>query len=138
MNNHQSNGGAATPRILILDDEPMVGELLQEILGLLDYKTKFCESPTEALALLDTEAFDLVLSDFRMPEMTGADFYDQAVAVNPALANRVVFLTGDAISEDAQSFLATTGCRHLSKPFQFDQIKVTIEEALQGHETIRA
>ena len=118
-------------RILVLDDEALVGELLQDILGLLGYRARHCASPLRALELLETEFFDLVISDFRMPQMSGEEFRAQAVAMNPALADRIIFITGDAMSDNTQYFFKTTKSPHLSKPFHFESIKQIIEQALE-------
>lgn len=109
----------------------MVGELLFDLLGLLGYQPEYCDSPIRALELLETTNYDLVVSDYRMPEMTGQEFYDRAVGQDAALARRIIFLTGDTVSDETEFFFRSTGSTHLSKPFQFEKVKAVIEEVLE-------
>ena len=126
------------PRILILDDEPMVGELLHDMLGLFGYSASSCTSPARALELLEHEKFDLILSDYQMPQMSGQEFYDRALELDPALGNRIVFITGDAANEDTNFFLKSTGTAHLAKPFQLATMKTVIEDTLEKNRSLAA
>jgi CheY-like chemotaxis protein len=129
MGNHHKTLEA--PSILILDDEAMVRELLHDMLDLLGCRATVCASPLQALEILESKSFDLILSDFRMPHLTGQEFYDEAVGRDPELASRIIFLTGDACDFETQFFLRTTGSLHLAKPFQFASLKLIIEQALK-------
>jgi len=117
-------------RVLVLDDEPAITELLAEMLKLLGYDVSACLRPGEALALLKRESFDLVLSDFRMPEMNGKAFHGCVQGMNPALAKRIVFLTGDTVTDETLMFLNATGNPHVSKPFQLANIQQVLNETL--------
>jgi PAS domain S-box-containing protein len=125
---HEASGPA---RILILDDETSISELLGEMLGLLGYQPVKCNSPREALELVQKQSFDLVLSDFRMPGMNGRQFYEAAIQKQPGLAKKVIFLTGDVVTEETQNFLRSTGNPHLAKPFQLSSVQEIITEALE-------
>ena len=118
-------------KILILDDEPSIGDLLGEILDLFGYASTRCTLPESALSLLIQESFDVVLSDYRMPQMNGQQFYHAAVRIRPELARRIVFLTGDSVNEETQSFLRSTGNPHLPKPFQAAKVAQVISEVLK-------
>ncbi len=61
-----------------------------------------------------------------MPELTGYEFYELAVARSPSLARRFVFLTGGAFTPRAAEFLAQVGCPRVEKPFE----RATLREAL--------
>ena len=117
-------------RVLVLDDEAAIAELLTEMLKILGYDVSPCLRPREALELLGRESFDLVLSDFRMPEMNGKAFHGEVQAMNPALARRIIFLTGDTVNDETQLFLQTTGNPHISKPFQFTNIQQVLKDTL--------
>ena len=128
---------AETPRarsahILVLDDEQSIAELLGEMLGLLGYSTTLCHSAPDALQLLAQRDFDLIISDFRMPKMNGQEFYQQAIQMKPELARNILFLTGDVVSEETQTFLQSTGNPHLSKPFQLAQVEQLVVQILQS------
>ena len=124
-------------QILVLDDERAIAELLGEMLGLLGYSTMLCHSAPDALELVERHAFDLIISDFRMPKMNGQEFYELAVEKKPELARRVVFLTGDVVNEETQAFLQSTGNPHLSKPFQLARVEQTVAEVLQQNAAAR-
>ncbi|HEV8544421.1 MAG TPA: response regulator, partial [Verrucomicrobiae bacterium] len=96
-------------RVLIIDDEPCVCELLGEMLELMGHRARQCNSPVDALKFIECEDFDVILSDFRMPQMNGDQFYAQAIQKRPDLARRIVFLTGDLVNEETQAFLKESG-----------------------------
>ena len=123
---------ALSAHILVLDDEPTIAELLGEMLGLLGYSTTLCHSAPDALQLLAQRDFDLIISDFRMPKMNGQEFYRQAIQMRPKLARRILFLTGDVVSEDTQAFLQSTGNLHLSKPFRLVCVEQAVAQVWQS------
>jgi CheY-like chemotaxis protein len=127
---------SARARVLVLDDEPFVAELLAEMLGVLGHQPVVCLSPVSALELLQTRPFDLVISDFRMPVMNGEAFYHALAQKNPDLARRVIFLTGDVVNEETRHFLASTGNPHLDKPFLLTRLEAVIAEVLSARATL--
>jgi len=124
-------------RILVLDDDKTIAELLGEMLSLLGYATSLCHSGREALELIDRVEFDLIISDFRMPKMNGREFYEQTVRKKPELARRIIFLTGDVVNEETQAFLQSTGNPHLSKPFQLARVEQMVAQVLQQNAVAR-
>jgi CheY-like chemotaxis protein len=117
-------------QILVLDDEKSIAELLCEMLSMLGHHPTLCLNPPQALELIETRNFDLILSDFRMPFMNGQEFYQRVAEKNQSVANRIIFLTGDVVNEETQSFLKSTGNPHLAKPFQLANLQVVIAETL--------
>lgn len=126
-------GAGAT--VLVLDDEPCISELLVEMLRIIGFSPTKCSSPEAALALLEQQEFDVILSDFRMPQMNGDEFFRRAVGKNAAVKSRMIFLTGDTMSEDTQLFLSEHGCRHLSKPFDLSSVEQMISETIAQQKT---
>ena len=122
----------ASARVLVLDDEQSIAELLAEMLDALGHQPVVCLNPVAALEMLQARPFDLVISDFRMPDMNGEQFHQALAKINPALARRVIFLTGDVVNEETQHFLATTGNPHLDKPFQLARLEAVIAEVLSA------
>ncbi|MEL6235148.1 MAG: PAS-domain containing protein [Pseudomonadota bacterium] len=108
---------AAAPRhkVLVIDDEPGVAELIGGILSADGYRVDTALSGEAALDLLPG-AYDLVLSDLNMPGMGGRALYAKIKERWPDLAYRLGFITGDTMSPDAEAFLAQAGRPTLEKP----------------------
>jgi CheY-like chemotaxis protein len=112
---HTSFPPASRPRVLLIDDEPLVLRAVKRSLKACDVVAV----PSGAAALAEIEAgrrFDAVLCDLMMPEMDGPAVYHAAVAVAPELAGRFVFCTGGVFTPGAQAFLATSTAPVVSKP----------------------
>jgi CheY-like chemotaxis protein len=125
-------------RVLVLDDEQSIAGLLAEMLEALGHRAVVCLTPPAALEMLETRPFDLVISDFRMPVMNGEAFYQALAKINPGLAQRVIFLTGDVVNEETQLFLASTGNLHLDKPFHLTRLEAVIAEVLSARPSVAA
>ncbi|MCX8156269.1 MAG: response regulator [Verrucomicrobiae bacterium] len=121
--------------ILVLDDEPTITEMVSEMLSILGCRTVGCTVPAQALELLQKRHFDLILSDIRMPEMDGRQFYAAVRQQNPALAGRILFLTGDTVNEETRAFLKSVGNHHLGKPFQLEALRRAILEIVRSQTT---
>ncbi len=136
MNSHLESASAQAPettgeiRILIVDDEACISDLLAEMLRLLGYTPSQCFSPVSALRLLAEGDFHVILSDFRMPQMNGEEFYHKAISRRPELESRFVFLTGDTMSDETQVFLKKYARPHLSKPFDLEAVVQVILDIL--------
>ena len=74
--------------------------------------------------------YDLIVCDLKMPRVDGIRFYRAMTAATPALARRVIFVTGDVAGTDAERFLEESGCRWLSKPFRLADLLRAAREAL--------
>jgi len=108
---------AARWRVLVVDDEPDLTDLVREMLEAAGHEVAIAESGELALALLDAGRFDAIVSDLWMPGMDGIALWREVSTRHPALARRMLFLTGDTLSPDARSFVAETGAARLDKPF---------------------
>jgi PAS domain S-box-containing protein len=121
--------GRQCARILMIDDEEALAEMVCEFLNMSGHKAQFCDSAEEALGLMAKSEFDLILSDFRMPGLNGEQLYERALRQNPDLAKRVVFMTGDIIGAEARRFFATHDVPCLTKPCALP----TIEQFINTH-----
>ncbi len=120
-------------RILVVDDEPGIRELVEEMLGLAGHHTILVRDGREALEHLDTDpAPDVIVLDLKMPVMDGQQFYEHLVHHHPELVERVLFLTGDTLSREARTFIESTGRPCLSKPFTFNDLTDRIAALLEG------
>lgn len=107
-------------RLLVIDDEERLGRALVRMLGRV-HEAVAVTSGADALELLaDGAAFDAVLCDVMMPELDGRAVYEALRLQAPEVARRTVFMTGGALSESTQRFLAQPGIRWLRKPFEPD------------------
>jgi CheY-like chemotaxis protein len=115
-------------RVLVIDDDPLLGPLLRRVLGR-DYEVTATTSAKEALRQLGArETFDLILCDMMMPEMTGAEVHARLALVAPELLARVVFITGGTFTPGADAFVAQPGIRVLAKPFNLDDLRAVARE----------
>ena len=119
-------------RILVVDDEQGIVDLIREILALDGHKVETARHGAEALERLEKSAFDLVLSDVRMPVMDGPRLYDQLLLEKPELARTMVFLTGDSLSPDVAAFLERSGSPILGKPFTPTALREAVRTALSN------
>ena len=117
-------------RILVVDDEPLVGTVLERTLGE-EHDVLVCGGAREALDRLERgETFDLVFSDLLMPGLTGMDLHAELARTRPELARRMVFLTGGACTEAAREFLAQPGMECVEKPFDLESLRQAIARRL--------
>lgn len=115
-------------RVLIVDDEESVGRAMQRVLRE-EHDVTFVETGAEALALLTPDAaFDVVLCDVAMPAITGIDVYERVLATAPALARRIVFMTGGALTPKTDAFLQSTTQRTLAKPIVPVDLRALVRE----------
>jgi CheY-like chemotaxis protein len=118
-------------RILVVDDEALVLRIVQRILGA-DHDVVAFSSAKEALAFCESgETFDLILCDLMMPDMTGMDLHHALSIVAPELAKKMMFLTGGAFTEKAQSFLAEPPKEHIEKPFDATNLRSIVNRCLK-------
>lgn len=117
-------------RILLIDDEASVLDILSRMLRRKGYYVDTANNGTAGLAFLFKSHYDLILSDIRMPEVNGPEFYQQVRAKDPALAQRIVFTTGDTINADIRRFLDETQAPFLSKPFEMDELLAQIQKVM--------
>jgi len=113
-------------KILIVDDEEVILSLLQSIYGKAGNQIEVAENGAIALEKLKQHLFDLILIDLRMPEMNGEQFFAHLKEKWPELTSRVIFMTGDAISEETQTFFKKNELPYLIKPFDVDDLKALV------------
>ena len=122
----------ARSRILVVDDEPLVGTVLQRTLAG-EHDVVVCSSAREALERIEQgEQFDLIFSDLAMPDLTGMDLHRELCAVAPTMAARMVFLSGGACTDAARAFLAMPGREYVEKPFELETLRGVIAAHLAG------
>ncbi len=124
---------ARRSRILVVDDEELVGRAVSRILS----PQHDVVVHTAARAALDEVisapgAFDVILCDLMMPEMTGMELHARLAELAPPLARRTVFLTGGAFTAAAREFLEAVPNLRLEKPFDPQALRDLVSRALAG------
>ncbi|MEN9937706.1 MAG: hypothetical protein RLZZ387_4285 [Chloroflexota bacterium] len=117
-------------RVLVVDDEEPVGQLLARLLRDLGHRPTVVTSGADALEVLGRERFDLVLSDIKMPGMSGFELHQAIRQRDAELAGRVVFVTGDILSAATQARIAQTGNPFIAKPFQIERLESLVRTQL--------
>jgi DNA-binding response OmpR family regulator len=108
---------APRPRLLLVEDEATISVALGRLLDRWGFDTVATRTVAEARALLGSVAVDLVVIDFRLPDVRGDDFLHWLQKEYPDLAKRSLFITGD-FGEQALSAIEATGRPYLLKPFE--------------------
>jgi PAS domain S-box-containing protein len=102
-------------RILVVDDEPLMGSAMERVLS--DHDVVAMTSARAALARIDSgERFDVILCDMMMPDMNGMDLHEHLSQRAPDLVERLVFVTGGAYTTEAMDFLERVPNLRLEKP----------------------
>jgi CheY-like chemotaxis protein len=122
-------------RILVVDDEEEVAMILAELLSIDRHEVDTAKSGALALEKIRRQRYDLVVSDLLMPEMDGPSLYRAVEAMDPELARRFVFITGDTLGATVRDFLDGAARPTLTKPFDFDEVFRVVRGALRGVET---
>jgi two-component system NtrC family sensor kinase len=117
--------------ILVVDDEPGITSALAYLLRRDGHHVDTAAHGRLALAQLEKQEYDLILCDLRMPELDGPGFYREMAQGYPHLRQRIIFLTGDTLSPEAQEFLEHAGVPRLSKPFRSAEVRQAIQQILQ-------
>src|SRR5215208_489849 len=120
----------AGTRVLVVEDEPALAAAVAEALNDAGFLVDRAGDGEEALARVGERSYDLVVCDLKMPRLDGMSFYRAIALTSPALAKRVIFVTGDVAGTDAERFLAQSGCRWLAKPFRLGDLLRAARDAL--------
>lgn len=121
---------AAQARVLVVDDEAEIADLLRELLEGAGHEVATAESGSVALALLAEARFDAIVSDLHMPDVDGASLWREVRVRDPALSRRVLFVTGDTLSPSVRQFLDDSRCASLAKPFTRAELLARVAELL--------
>src|ERR1043166_4953868 len=95
--------------ILVIDDDPRLVRALALLLRRDGYRVETARNGRHALAQLQAQRYDIIVSDLSMPEMDGRAFYPPLRQQAPGLARRVIFLTGASGEAASAAFLAQCG-----------------------------
>ena len=121
---------AATGRlaVLVVDDEPSLREALLRFLQRRNIHAEGVADGWEAIRLLEQRDFDVIISDVRMPGMSGREFLERLRRDRPELLGRLVFSTGDAFTSETATLLKESGVPTVAKPFDFAVLERVVRE----------
>src|SRR2546427_9815355 len=123
-------GAATSRRILVVDDELDIVNLLVEILTRDGHEADTAPNGAVALSLVEGREYDLILCDLRMPVLDGPGFYRELQRRRPELLRRLGFITREALSASMAAFLAEAARPRLPKPFSGPEIREIVARAL--------
>ncbi len=117
---------ARVGRVLVVDDEPLIGRSLQLVLSD-EFEVTATADAAEAVGWLTSgDWYDVILCDVMMPLMNGIELRDRVHAHNPELAARIVFVTGGILRPDVHALLDGVPNAVLAKPFDFPSLRELI------------
>jgi CheY-like chemotaxis protein len=127
---HTASEPARLP-LLVIEDEPPIMALVRATLERSGYKVVCCNSAAEGLQRLTQGEYLGIVSDMRTPgEYNGADVHAWVIKNRPALASRILFITGDLANEKTLTALKKTGAPCVEKPFRVQQFLAVVEKTM--------
>jgi signal transduction histidine kinase len=120
----------AKRRILIIDDEPAIVEMLKDLF--VGHQVTVALNGTDAIDRLERAEYDVILCDLMMPVVSGIDVFERTVPGIPGRAGRFIFVTGGAFTDRARDFLAEVKPQWVQKPFQLDELRLLVEQQLHS------
>jgi CheY-like chemotaxis protein len=127
----EASVSAARARVLVVDDEEMIGMILRRALKA--HEVTILENAKDAFELIaGGERFDAILCDLMMPGMTGIEFHQILSRQHPDQARAIMFLTGGAYSQETAAFLASVPNAQLTKPFDVVKLRAAVEAHLRA------
>ena len=121
--------------VMVVDDERTQLEFVGGFLGKAGFEVVLMENSMRALERFRKEPFDLVLTDQRMPEMSGVELLKQCRAVNPEVA--VIIMTAYGSIETAVSAMKEGATDYLTKPLNLEELLLRIERVKRSHQLVR-
>ena len=120
----------APARILLVEDDPLITQLILDMLSLDGHDVDTAPNGIVALEKVHAERYDLILSDLHMPEMDGAGLYRELTLRQAHPPEKIIFLTGTAGSSEAHHLVEETGLPLLRKPFNLVELALLVRKVL--------
>ena len=120
------------PRILVVDDERSIRELLSIVLRREGYEVLLAENGKSAIATLERESVDILISDIKMPDLSGVDVLRAAKRIDQDILG--IMITAFASTETAVEAMRLGACDYLSKPFDVDLLRMKVREKIENRQ----
>lgn len=120
--------------ILIIDDEKSQREILSGFLSKKGYKVYSAESGSQGLKMVKEKTIDIILSDFKMPEMTGIEILEQVSLINPEIS--FIIITAYGTVENAVKAMQLGAIDYISKPVNLDELEILLDRIVENKNLI--
>lgn len=120
-------GRTIMPDILVVDDDDVIRETLFELLSS-NYSCQTADTAEEALARLQTQHFDVVLTDISMPGLSGMELLTKVVELYPG--THVIIISGLSDQDQAESLIGRGAFDYLLKPFRLEVVEASVKRAI--------
>ncbi|MEY4386369.1 MAG: hypothetical protein RLY20_1652 [Verrucomicrobiota bacterium] len=117
-------------RVLIIDDEEGILEMLGELLKSLGFEVDSAKDGETGLQRTVGNRYEAVFCDWKMPGISGQQVYEHLRHEQPAVADRMIFVTGDVANEQTRSFLESENRPFVAKPFTIRDLRETLRGVL--------
>ena len=121
-------------RILAVDDEESILRLLSFTLGKEGHTVETARSGISAIQKIQSQRFDAIICDLKMPGIDGFGVYDYLRRNRPELTNHLIIVTGDTVSPETKLFIESTGVNCIEKPFYPETLSQAVQEVMQTDE----
>ena len=113
-------------KILVVDDEPAIRELLSSFLEIMDYEVESASNGKDAIEIIEKNNFSIIISDVKMPDINGIDLLKKVKEFNKKI--EVILITGFPNNEDREQALKLGAYAYIPKPFKLQIIANILEE----------
>jgi len=127
-----AEGSQDTRRILVVDDEAPIIDVLREVLVGQGYEVDAAADAAGALALIREHIYDAAFLDFNLPDMDGVMLHHEIRQIDPELGARTVFMSGLVQSDDNLGYYAAYGSGFLPKPFEVKDVLGAVRRVLDA------
>ena len=122
-------------KVLVVDDEEFLLECLTDAISSWGCAATPCAMGSEAIEKLQEGAYDLIISDIRMPGLSGIQLYHWIQEHQPAMTRQILFTTGDSFDPETRGFLEHEKVPHLGKPFDLKKLKQALNDLFVSSRT---
>lgn len=126
-----SEPGQEKRKVLVAEDDPECRSVIGDILKK-EHAITVVDNGEEAIEKLSNERYDLLIVDCKMPGFNGVELYKWLLENQSEMQKRVIFITGVFFVPEIKSFLESTGCPYITKPFSLEDLKETVNMALSN------
>ena len=116
-----------TVRILVVDDEEIIREMLFDTLSQAGYTVKTAKDGSDAIAQIGNQSFDIVITDIKMPDIGGMDLLIRVLRTNPNVC--VLLMTAYGTIKSAINAIKLGAHDYICKPFELSEMKNIVEKA---------